>query len=92
MKHIIIIILLILCSGCSEKTKNTINQMLTEENGWGISGYTKKDDNIKLKIGDISSDIIYENSKPDIPYSDQNEEELIKQEGFILGVFFKKRF
>ncbi|MBD3406161.1 MAG: hypothetical protein GF411_08560 [Candidatus Lokiarchaeota archaeon] len=59
--------------------------MLREDPGWNMSGYVIKDKTSKIKIGSISDEIIYTEE-------DKEKEEFTKQEGMIIGTFFKKTF
>jgi len=68
-------------SGCSFTEKKP---------GWGTSGYSILCKSKEIKFGSISKDIIYDISLKDP--KDRRLEEDIKDEGFILGMFFKKSF
>jgi len=60
--------------------------------GWGISGYTYNRNHMYLKIGEISSPMIYELSDHYPFEQDKATIESTKDSNHILGIFFKFLF
>ena len=108
MIKIIIVMSLLLISGCVGQTTSKITQtkpivqtfgcvdMFAQNyynnNGWGISGYTHNKNNKFIKIGEISSFILYDISNHPLKPIDRVVTEPIKEEGHILGAFLKINF
>jgi len=83
MKTILFVLALValLCSGCLP---------LTNDNGLSWMGYKQKHENSDLEIGSISTRLMMENAKNDP--KDQLWEEDLKESGFIIGIFYERRF
>lgn len=95
MKKLLVLLLVPLLSGCSflenssVKFSNTVDTVLRQDPGWNASGYIIRDDSREIKIGIISSEILYGVSAEP---KDFDLEESVKDEGFIIGIFLKKTF
>lgn len=83
---------LIVLSGCSptKHISQTIDAALREDPGWNMSGHVIKNNQKEIKIGIISSEMLYDTSRNQ-PREIKIEEDL-KEEGFILGIHLKKNF
>lgn len=92
MKKLIFATILMALSGCSptKHISQTIDAALREDPGWNMSGYIIKNGQKEIKIGIISSEMLYDLSQ-NKPREIKTEEDL-KEKGFILGIHFKKNF
>lgn len=95
MKTLLIIVILVI-AGCSpirnssHYVTQSVETALRQDPGWNVSGYVIKDDQKEIKIGAVSSEMLYDLSENDP--RDVRSEESLKEEGFILGIHFRKNF
>ena len=96
MKKLLVLLFIPLLSGCallqdnSERLSHLVDTALRQDPGWNMSGYVIMDNSREIKIGSISSEILYEMAHKE-PRGWKLEED-VKDEGFIFGISFRKTF
>jgi len=92
MKKLLILLPLLLLTGCLP-LHNAVDTALKQDEGWNLSGYIIKRKNLEIKIGSISTELLYDAANSEIEKEDRiRAEEAIKDEGFILGIRLIKTF
>jgi len=92
MKKLLILLPLLLLTGCLP-LHNAVDAALKQDEGWNLSGYVIRRNNTEVKIGSISSELLYDVADSEMKKEDKRRaEEAIKDEGFILGIRLIKIF
>lgn len=101
-RYLLLVLSCFLLSSCAPQERtwetfdNTMKAYLRDE-GLGLSGYVYREEDLRLKVGEISSELLLqeiesrENEDSHDPYFRLREED-IKDEGFIFGITLEKRF
>jgi hypothetical protein len=96
-KSVILILLIgLTLTGCIGPTEKTVNVPKFADafiknyykEGWGVSGYTRNNNHTYIKIGEISSPMIYEISDCYPLEQDKISIESMKNSGYIFGIFW----
>lgn len=92
MKKLLILLLFPLLTGCLP-LHNAVDTALKQEEGWNLSGYVIKRNNLEIKIGSISTELLYDVADSDMDKDDKRRAEKdIQDAGFVVGFRLIKTF